>query len=84
MQVNPSRDTEQHARAFLMEPDSVVESRLISSICADLVQAGHKPLPCDAFVEWGWVEHDLIHIFHSQATKCVEFQPGGFITEYDV
>lgn len=81
MQVNPSKDTEAHARAFLMEPDSAIEAKLIKSISDDLVHAGYLPLDEGAFIEWGCVEHGRIHLYHCEAQAIIDFVPGGFIED---
>ena len=81
MQVNPSADTEALARTFLHDPSTTLEKKLVASISADVIHAGYAPLDC-AFIEWGCLEHELIHIFHGpEAQAIIEYAPGGFIED---
>ena len=75
--VNPTAVTVAHARAFLMEPDSAVEEKLIAALNDSIVLAGYAPFE-ESHIEWDCAEHGVIHWFVGQ-DRCIEFDPDGFI-----
>ena len=63
-----------HAHAFLMEPDSAVEDKLIEALNSSLMRAGFAPFD-DGFIEWGCVEHGVIHWLVAAGQQWIEFDP---------
>lgn len=66
-----------HVAAFLMEPATEVETVLMRELDAALGRAGFDALPEGAFIEWGCVEHDLIHIYVDTYYQWIEVDRAG-------
>ena len=80
IECTASVKTDELAKSFLRSPSSNKEDELIAAFNVDLQAAGFQPF-VDAFIEWGCVEHDLIHIFYADALCIAEYRPGSFKLE---
>jgi hypothetical protein len=78
MQVNPTTQAEDRARAFLKHPTEAGEAELIAALNDSLKLAGYDPHD-DGFIEWGCVEHGVIHWCVAMGQQWIQFVPGGFI-----
>lgn len=69
-----STQTVKVAAAFLKNPTVERDSELLALFRADL-RAAKFAIPRDAFIEWGCVEHDVIHIFAHDGQQIIELNP---------
>jgi len=74
MKTHADKVLAKHASAFLMEPDGSVEEEILKRLNFVLIANGFDALP-DGFVEWGCVEHGVVHVLAFYGQQWIEIDP---------
>jgi hypothetical protein len=80
MKTQPSKLLASAAQQFLAEQTEEHERLILRELNTQLMAEGMDPLP-DGFVEWGCVEHGVIHICAFEGQQWIQIDPETGVAE---